>query len=119
MLEAYARNIFAPTQFVDVSVVTLVLVSGATPRDPLRSSPRTTAVDATGGVYTCTMPSGMKQINIAQGTVNSPGTAPGDKVTVHGLTSTNGVTTFSVTKSDTTALTGSEEIHLVFLVINQ
>lgn len=116
-LQSTCRNLFGAQQHVDINVVTIVIVSGATPRDADRSSPETTAVNATGGVYTCTMPSGQFQILVGAETVNAPNTAPGDKVTVHGLSSASGVTTFSVTKSDTTALTAGEEIHLVFLVL--
>jgi hypothetical protein len=59
------------------------------------------------------MPGGVGVISIAQETVNA-GT---DKMTITSLSTTSGVTTFTATKSDGVNATGSEEIHLAFLVI--
>lgn len=110
-LAAYARNLYAPQLFVDVSVVTIVVnVNG---RDATRSSPNTTAVDAAGTVA-CTMPSGQKQILLSANMVNA-GT---DKVSVTALASTGGVTSFTATATGG-AVSGTREMHLVFLVINQ
>lgn len=114
-LSDYARNIYAPSQFVDVNVITVVIVNGSTPRDPTRSSPDTTVVDATNGAYTVTMPSGVKQVCVGQEMVN----ATTEKVSVTALSSANGRTTFTATASGGAALAAGEEMHLTFLVFNQ
>lgn len=107
------RNVFAAQQFIDVTLVTIVIVNGATPRDATRSNPDTTVVDATGGAYTCTMPSGEKQILLGAEMVN----ATTEKVAVTALSSASGVTTFTATASGAAALAAGEEMHLTFLVI--
>lgn len=112
-LQAYGRNLYAPTKFVDVSVVTIVITASG--RDADRSSPDTTVGAGSSGAYVCTMPSGVKQVSVGQETVNS-GT---DKVSITSLSSSAGVTTFTATKSDGVNAAGSEEMHLTFLVFNQ
>ena len=112
-LEQTCRNLHAAQAFVDVNVVTIVIVSGATPRDANRSCPNTTVVDATGGVYACTMPSGQFQVLLAASPVNAGATT----ARVTGLATANGVTSFNVTISDTTALAAGEELHVTFLVL--
>lgn len=114
-LAAYSRNLYGPTKLVDLSVVVIVIVSGATPRDANRSSPDTTVVDATGGAYTCTMPSGQFQLALGAQPVNAGATT----ANITALSSTGGRTTFTVTISDTTALAAGEEIHVAFFVANQ
>jgi len=116
-LTSTCRNLYAAQQFVDVTFVTIVIVTGATPRDATRSNPDTTVVDLTGGIYRCTMPSAEKQILVGAETVNSPSADGTDKLSVFNLASASGVTTFDVRKSDTTAFAAGEEGHITFMVI--
>jgi hypothetical protein len=59
-LESYARNLYAPQKFVDVSIVVLqaTFLSGASTRDADNSSPDTTIADDTTGDYDITFPAG-------------------------------------------------------------
>lgn len=110
-LESTCRNLYAAQQFVDVNVVTIVITASG--RDANRSCPNTTVGAFAGtGAIVCTMPSGQFQVSIGQECVNS-GT---DKIAITALSSANGVTTFTATKSDGADPAGSEEIHLTFLV---
>lgn len=111
-LEGATRNIFGNLQLGDLTLISIVIVSGATPRDATRSHQDTTVVDSTGGVYACTMPAGQALILVGAMPLNAGATT----ARVTGLTTTAGVTSFNVTISDTTALAAGEELHVTFLV---
>lgn len=112
-LAAYARNLYAPTKLVDVSVVSIVVTAAG--RDAARSAPDTTVGAPSSGVYACTMPSGVGQILLGVETVNDAAI----KAQVTGLTSANGVASFNLTHADGTSFAGTEEAHVTFLVFNQ
>lgn len=109
-LSDYARNLYAPSKFIDVQLVTIVITASG--RDADRSSPETTVGAGSSGAYVCTMPSGSGQILLGAETVNSST----DKIAISSLSSSGGVTTFTATKNDSTNAAGAEEMHLVFLV---
>lgn len=107
-LEAYARNLYAPAQFIDASIVTIVAT--ATGRDATRSSPNT-SVSGTS-TLTVTFPSAVKQISLGVQLINSTKT-----ITSASLATANGVTTLTLVLSG--ALTSTEEAHMAFLVIGE
>lgn len=75
------------------------------------SSPDVTVLTPGAGVYNLSFPNGVRGWVFDPAPIASPGTAPGDKITVTAFSATAG--TLSLTKSDTTDLTGAEQIHLV------
>jgi len=109
-LQSTCRNLFGAQQHVDINVVTIVITANG--RDADRSSPETTVGAGSSGAYVCTMPSGQFQVSVGQETVNSST----DKVSITSLSSANGVTTFTATKSDGVNAAGAEEMHITFLV---
>lgn len=119
MLAAYARNVYAPTKLVDVSIVVIKLGAGAgtAARIADGSSPETT-VDSgnhAGGVYIVTFPGGTNVLSIGQEVINRTT----DKVSITALSQTNGVVTATATLSTGSILAGVEQMHLTFLVCNQ
>lgn len=114
-LEAYAKTLYAPLVFGDLSLVTIVITASG--RDAARSSPDTTVGAGASGAYVCTMPQGqLAPILGFAGCVNAGTTTDGDRATISGLSSTGGTTTFTVTKNDSTNAAGAEEIHVQFWV---
>jgi hypothetical protein len=116
-LESTCRNLFGSRQLGDLSVVivTLIAGSGQAALSASRSNSSITVATPGSGVYTVSFPCGTFVTSVGQETVNAPGTAPGDKLTISGAAISNSTYTCTVTKSDTTDLTGSEEIHLTFI----
>lgn len=106
-LESKARNMFGDRMFGDISNIFITIVSGATPRDPARSSPDTTVTDATSGVYTFTYPK--STFTLVAG-CNQIGQAVAVNANITAFSAANG--TGTVTLSDAGALGAGEEIHL-------
>lgn len=110
-LEGYVQNDYSPRTFGDVSNVYITIVSGATPRDAARSSPDTTVTDATGGVYTFTLPKSVFTLVAACKQVGQAASVNANiTTTAAALTAGSG----TVTLSDSNALGAGEEIHLIF-----
>lgn len=115
MLQAYARNLYGPQILGQLSLVLIKLGTGAGQLALLAgSSPEVTVATPGGGVYNLTFPPGVTGFVFDPCPVASPGTAPGDKLTVTAFSASAG--TLSLTKSDTTDLTGAEQIHLALLM---
>lgn len=116
-LDSYARTLFGPVQQGDLSLVLIKLGAGSAQAALADgSSPDVSVATPGGGVYNITFPSGERGMVLGEPScVASPGTAPGDKATITAFSATAG--TLSLTKSDTTNLTGAEQIHLVVLLV--
>lgn len=113
-LESYARNIFGSKQLGDLSVVQIKIGAGSGQAALIAadSSPEVTVATPGAGVYTITFRGGQSVFCVGQECVNS-GT---DKISVTALSQTNGVVTFTATKSDGADCAGSEQMHICFLV---
>lgn len=118
MREGYSKSLgpLIPTVFgeLDLIFVKLGAGSGQAALVAADSSPDITVATPGSGVYNLTLPKGTRGWVIDPTPLASPGTAPGDKITVTAFSATAG--TLSLTKSDTTNLTGSEQIHLLVLL---
>ena len=113
-LPSTCRNLYAPQQFVDVTLVTIVITSAG--RDADRSSPETTVGAGASGVYACTMPAGQFQVLIGRD-VRDTGAAGGKTVQVSGYSVSNGVASFNVTLSGGSNVASTEEVFVTFLVL--
>lgn len=106
-LQDYARNLFAPQTLGDVSLVYFVIKASES-----IVSPDCTISAGVAGAYTCTMPAGQLLICVSRETVN----AAAKTVTVTALSTTAGVTTFTLTFSGGSNPATTEEAHVAFLV---
>lgn len=104
--EAYARNLFGNKLNGDLSLVTFSITASASAAPPNGSISAGAA-----GVYTCTMPASQTRVCIAREVVD----AGAKTVVVSGFTTSNGVTTFTLTFSGGSNVTGVEEAHVAFL----
>lgn len=112
-LAAYARNIYAPTRFVDLNLVPIVITAAG--RDTNRTAPEVSVGAGAAGVYAITMPAGQSQILFSREVVN----AAAKTVVISAITVAGGVASFSITLSGGANAAGGEEIHVAFGVINQ
>lgn len=108
-LPDFARNVFGPAQQGDLSLVTFVITATQS-----IVCPGCTISAGVNGVYTCTMPSGAFRVCLSRETVN----AAAKTVTVTALSTTAGVTTFTLTFSGNANPATTEEAHVAFLVGN-
>ncbi len=114
MFAAYARNVYAPTKFVDVSFVFIKVGPDGT-RVAADSSPETTVTAAGSGVYNITFPKAMAGyvVGAELAKTSSDGIFP-ENIS---FAPTSGTASFEL--SDEANLSGSEEIHITLALFNQ
>lgn len=106
-LESYARNVFGSKQLGDLSLISFVIQANQS-----LVTPGCSISAGTGGAYTCTMPGAPFLLCLSRETIN----AAAKTVTVTALSTTNGVTTFTLTFSGGSNPATTEEAHVAFLV---
>lgn len=124
MFAAYARNVYAPTKFVDVSIVILqaTFASSGTviTRDAANSSPETTIVRDSAGQFTVTFPKcvGAHVVGLSRMIAEA---AAGQFIDPETLVSTTGTFTFetSTTKGTAADPADGERIFVTLICFNQ
>jgi hypothetical protein len=122
-LAAYARNLYAPTKFVDVNIVVIqaTFTSGVPVRDADNSSPETT-ITGDDGEYAITFPKGTGVHLLGAYVALAEAAGIGQSVHWEGLSASLGTGSFELTSETVNtpvAPTDDSRIYLTFLVFNQ
>jgi hypothetical protein len=127
MLAAYARNVYAPTKFVDVSIVIVQAVfasSGTTiTRDAANSSPETTIVRDGTGQFTVTFPKCLGAHFVAGSTLLAEATGVGADIRPESVSASLGSASFE-TSTATAPGTAADpadgsRLFFTFILFNQ
>jgi len=121
MLTSYARNLYGPTKFVDLSFVVIqaTMAAGVVTRDAANSSPETTITLDTTGQFSITYPKCLFAQVVGAEVLLAE--SLGSKLYAETVTPTSGTATFESATTPGTAATPADgsRLFITLLVGNQ